>query len=220
MCCGKFVSTTTTVVIGETMRELVYYVAVSIDGYIALPDGSYEAFPLEGDHMAAYVSEFADALPSHVLSALGKRAPGNLFDTVIQGRRSYDVARAAGIERPYAHLTEYVASRSEIKSPEGVTFTADALATVRELKRQSGLAIYLCGGGNLAGRLLTEIDRLILKRNPVVLGDGIRLFGDAKPAVHDFRLDRCRTFKSGVAIEEYSRGPAPLASPSMRSCDS
>ena len=190
------------------MRELVYYVAVSIDGYIALPDGSYEAFPLEGDHMAAYVSE------------LGKRAPGSLFDTVIQGRRSYDVARAAGIERPYAHLTEYVASRSETKSPEGVTFTADALATVRELKRQSGLAIYLCGGGNLAGRLLTEIDRLILKRNPVVLGDGIRLFGDAKPAVHDFRLDRCRTFKSGVAIEEYSRGPAPLASPSMRSCDS
>jgi len=78
------------------MRELVYYVAVSIDGYIAAPDGSYDAFPVEGDHMAVYLSDFADALPAHVLAALGMRPPGHRFDTVIQGRASYDVARAAG----------------------------------------------------------------------------------------------------------------------------
>ena len=192
MCCGKFASTTTTVVIGEIMRELVYYVAVSIDGYIALPDGSYEAFPLEGDHMAAYVSEFADALPSHVLSALGKRAPGNLFDTVIQGRRSYDVARAAGIERPYAHLTEYVASRSETKSPEGVTFTADALATVRELKRQS----------RRPGRRHPALRRRQARST--------RLPPGSLPHVQVRRGDR----------RVLSFGPAPLASPSMRSCDS
>lgn len=81
------------------MRELVYYVAVSIDGYIAAPDGSYDAFPVEGDHMAVYLSDFADALPAHVLAALGMQPPGHRFDTVIQGRASYDVARAAGIER-------------------------------------------------------------------------------------------------------------------------
>ena len=101
------------------MRELVYYVAVSIDGYIAAPDGSYDAFPIEGDHMAVYLSDFADALPSHVLAALGVQPPGNRFDTVIQGRASYDVARAAGIERPYAHLSEFVATRSEAASPDG-----------------------------------------------------------------------------------------------------
>ena len=88
------------------MRELVYYVAVSIDGYIAAPDGSYDAFPIEGDHMEVYLGEFADALPAHVLTALGVEAPLDRFDTVIQGRASYDVARAAGIERPYAHLHE------------------------------------------------------------------------------------------------------------------
>lgn len=88
------------------MRELVYYVAVSIDGYIAAPDGSYDAFPIEGDHMEVYLGEFADALPAHVLTALGVEAPLDRFDTVIQGRASYDVARAVGIERPYAHLHE------------------------------------------------------------------------------------------------------------------
>ena len=116
------------------MRELVYYVAVSIDGYIAAPDGSYDAFPVEGDHMAVYLSDFADALPAHVLAALDMHPPGNRFDTVIQGRASYDIARAAGIERPYAHLSEFVATRSETTPPAGVTFTADALATVRVLE--------------------------------------------------------------------------------------
>ena len=197
--------TTTKVVIGDMMRELVYYVAVSIDGYIAAPDGSYDAFPVEGDHMAVYLSDFADALPAHVLSALDMHPPGNRFDTVIQGRASYDIARAAGIEQPYAHLSEFVATRSETTPPAGVTFTADALTTVRELKQQEGLAIYLCGGGNRAGALLPEIDRLILKRNPVVLGDGVRLFGNAGAVIQNFDLVSCRSFESGVVMEEYAR---------------
>jgi riboflavin biosynthesis protein ribD len=187
------------------MRELVYYVAVSIDGYIAAPDGSYDAFPIEGDHMEVYLGEFADALPAHVLTALGVEAPLDRFDTVIQGRASYDVARAVGIDRPYAHLREYVATRSEAVAPEGVTFTADALATVRELKQQPGQGIYLCGGGDLAGALLPEIDRLILKRNPVVLGSGIRLFGTTGATIQRFRLVGSRAFESGVVIEEYAR---------------
>lgn len=33
------------------MRELIYYVAVSVDGFIATPDGGFDAFLVEGDHM-------------------------------------------------------------------------------------------------------------------------------------------------------------------------
>jgi len=187
------------------MRELVYYVAVSIDGFIAAPDGGYEAFPVVGDHMAAITGEFADAVPAHIQAAIGIRAPGTLFDAVIQGRRSYDIALQAGIERPYAHLREYVATRSKETPPDGVTYTADPLSTVRELKQEAGLSIYLCGGGELAGALLPEIDRLILKRYPVVFGDGIRMFGSADPTSARFDLVRCRTFESGVVFEEYSR---------------
>lgn len=187
------------------MRELVYYVAVSIDGFVAAPDGGYEAFLAEGDHMSVVLGEFADAVPAHGLLALGKRAPGTRFDTVIQGWHSYELALAVGIERPYAHLREYVATRSPRTAVPGVTFTADALATVRELKCEEGLGIYLCGGGQLAGSLLPEIDLLILKRSPVVLGDGIPLFGAAEPAARAFRLVDVRRFDSGVLIEEYER---------------
>lgn len=190
------------------MRELVYYVAVSLDGFIAAPDGSYDAFPVEGDHMAVALGEFGDALPAHVHAALGTTPPRTRFDTVIQGRASYDVARSVGIDRPYAHLDEYVATRSGQPAPDGVTFTADPVATVRELKAADGLDIYLCGGGALAGTLLAEIDRLVLKRNPVVLGAGVGLFGDtAAPAgARSWRAVGAREFDSGVRIEEYVAG--------------
>jgi dihydrofolate reductase len=185
------------------MRDLVYYVAVSLDGYIAAPDGNFDAFPVEGDHMPVLLSEFTDAVPAHVLSAIGMNAPLDRFDTVIQGWNSYAVALAEGIERPYAHLREYVATSSHTEALDGVTFTPDALATVRELKQEQGKDIYLCGGGELAGGLLPEIDRLILKRNPVVLGDGIRLFGHVDATTVHFTLERCRSFGSGVIVEEY-----------------
>ncbi len=187
------------------MRELVYYVAVSIDGYIAAPDGSFDAFPFEGDHMQVILTEFADALPSHVLAALGTVAPGTHFDTVIQGWNSYAVAISQGIGRPYAHLREVVATRTKAPSDPAVTFTQDAVATVQSLKQEEGLGIYLCGGGDLAGRLLPEIDRLILKRNPVVFGAGIPLFGSAGFQPSDFHAVSSRRFTSGVVIEEYER---------------
>jgi len=58
---------------------------------------------------------------------------------------------------------------------------------------------------DLAGALLPEIDRLILKRNPVVLGSGIRLFGTTGATIQRFRLVGSRAFESGVVIEEYAR---------------
>ncbi|MFO6453718.1 MULTISPECIES: dihydrofolate reductase family protein [unclassified Aeromicrobium] len=187
------------------MRELVYYVAVSIDGRIAEPDGAFDAFPVTGDHAAVLTSDFADAVPTQFLEGLGIAPPRTRFDTVIQGSRSYRIALDAGIERPYAHLREFVATRSGDPAPEGITYTADALATVRELKQEDGLGIYLCGGGALARSLLPEIDRLILKRYPIVLGDGIGLFGTPVASILPFDLVDTRRFASGLVIEEYVR---------------
>ena len=164
------------------MRELIYYVAVSVDGFIATPDGGFDAFLVEGDHMQVLLDEYGDAVPAHILQAVGKQPPRTRFD-----------------------LREYVATRGDRTPVEGVTFTADPLATVRELKRQDGLGIYLCGGGELAGALLPEIDRLVLKRNPVAFGAGIPLFGSVGLTIARFRLVDVRRFESGVVIEEYQR---------------
>lgn len=187
------------------MRELVYYVAVTLDGFIADPGGGFEAFLSEGDHAPVLMDEFGDALPSHAFPLLGITPPRTRFDAVIMGWNSYTPGLDIGVTSPYAHLHQIVATRQDRKLPSEIEITRDPVARIRELKQQDGLDIYLCGGGNLAGQLLTEIDRLVLKRNPLAFGSGIPLFGDAPYRPVPFEHERTRSFSSGVVVQEYRR---------------
>ena len=186
------------------MRKLIYYVAVSIDGYIADPAGGFDAFLADGDHAAVVFGEYGDALPAHVHAALGTTPPKTRFDTVIMGWRTLTPALDLGISSPYPHLLQIVASRQPRKVDPTMIVTYDPISTVRELKQQEGLDIWLCGGGELAGSLLPEIDHLVLKRNPVVFGSGIPIFGDVPYEPRAFALTSTRSFESGVVIEEYA----------------
>ena len=187
------------------MRELVYYVAVSIDGYIAGPDGEFDAFIFEGDHIEFITAEVPDAIPTHIAEQLGIAQRRERFDTVLLGAGTYAVG-LPDAPSPYRHLKQYVFTHRDLAPQENLTVTAEDPATlVRELKAQEGADIWLCGGGNLAAQLDGEIDRLVLKRNPIVFGAGIPLFapGTYVPA----QWDRVRTvaFDSGVVLEEYVR---------------
>lgn len=186
------------------MRELVYYVAVTIDGFIADPNGGYDAFVADIDPTSAQFKQYADALPAHALAALGVEPPATLFDTVIMGWNTLTPALDVGIDSPYSHLRQIVASRRDRSVAPDITLTSDPVATVRELKQQGGLDIYLCGGGELAGALLPQIDRLVLKRNPLVFGAGIPLFGKTAYVPRRFSLVSTRPLESGVIVEEYA----------------
>lgn len=185
------------------MRNLIYYVAVSIDGYIADRVGGFDAFLVEGDHAPVVFGEYADALPAHAHAALGIEPSKTRFDTMIMVWNTLAPALDIGITSPYPHLRQVVASRHPRDVDPAIVLTEDPLATVRSLKRENGLDVWLCGGGELAGTLLSEIDRLVLKRNPVVFGSGISLFGNAPYEPRTFALTGTRSFESGVVIEEY-----------------
>lgn len=188
------------------MRELVYYVAVSLDGRICGPDGSWDMFPVEGDHLPALAAEYTDALPSHVQQAIGLTADTTRFDTVIMGWHTYTPALDEGIVSPYAHLRQYVASRRDRLVGDAVTLTDDPLRTVQALKRENdGSGIYLAGGGRLAASLLGEIDRLVFKVNPIVLGAGRPVFAGEAVDTTSFRPVGRREFASGVVLAEYER---------------
>lgn len=162
------------------MRKLVYYVGVSIDGYIAGPGDEVNFYPLSDD-MAGWINaRYPETVPTHLRSMAGlEDEPNRAFDTVVMGRRTYYPALAISITSPYSHLRQYVVSRSiTIDDPTVTLADGDPIELVRRLKAEDGdKDIWLCGGGTLAGSLLPEIDELIVKSYPVVAGEGISMFG-------------------------------------------
>ncbi|MEV1128331.1 dihydrofolate reductase family protein [Agromyces sp. NPDC049794] len=188
------------------MRNLVYYVAVSLDGYIAGPRGEYDALLAEGDHMDAIFTRFPDAVPTAAATALGVEQPGTVFDTVLMGWNTYAVGLPLGATSPYSHLRQIVFSRSRHAEAEALTVTGDdPVDVVSKLKAEDGADIWLCGGGSLAAALVDEIDRLVLKVNPVLFGAGIPLFAGDAYEPRAFDLVESTPYRTGVTIAEYAR---------------
>ncbi|MEV5428216.1 dihydrofolate reductase family protein [Streptomyces sp. NPDC052701] len=194
------------------MRELVYYVAVSLDGRIADPGGEVDFYPVGDDRQAAAYSAWMnercpDTVPTAMRTAHGLAdAPHHHFDTVLMGLGTYRAVLAAGITSPYAHLRQYVVSSTLGAAPDpDVTVIGDnPLGLVRKLKEEEGKDIWLCGGGRLAGALLPEVDRLIIKSYPVVAGAGVPAFdGEFDPTL--FSVTERRSFANDVTVTWFTR---------------
>lgn len=192
------------------LRKLTYFIACSIDGFIGDPSG-------DATSMYTFVDEefleFLKAEHPETVSTPARRAlgfddlPNRRFDTVIQGRSSYDLALKEGLTSPYAHMRQYVASRTLTESPDPQVeiVSDDVVGKVRDLKAEDGeFGIYLCGGAQLAGALLDEIDELVIKTYPIVYGTGMPMFG-SDFAVTEFTLGETRTFGNGAVVRTYSR---------------
>ncbi|MFF8842987.1 dihydrofolate reductase family protein [Streptomyces sp. NPDC015127] len=189
------------------LRKLAYYIAVSIDGFIAAPDGRADDYPISEEFTAYAAKEYPETIPAHIRPVLGIADARNVhFDTVIMGRKTYDPALEADITSPYAHMRQYVVSRSLGQSPDPAVeiVTGDVVATVRALKAEDGLGIYLAGGADLAGQLRDEIDELHVKTYPILLGSGIPMIS-AEFGVTGFELVDSRVFDNGLIFSRYTR---------------
>jgi dihydrofolate reductase len=191
------------------MRSLTYFVATSLDGFIAAPDGSFDGFPMSGDHIDALVRDYPETLPGAALAALGVKAAHATFDTVLMGWNTYAVGYDQGQSDPYPHLRSFVFTRAHgVREPHpNVAVTEEhPVAVVKRIKAEpSSKDIWLCGGATLASELASEIDRLVLKVNPVVLGAGIGLFAQRPYAPQSFTLQHTRAFQTGVVWNSYVR---------------
>ena len=173
------------------MKKIIYYVAISIDGFIAGENDDISNFILQGEGVEKYQSDLLN------------------FKTVIMGRKTYEFGYKFGLppgQPAYPHMEHYIFSNNMTLSDLSDTVHIEELDIdkIKELKEKATTDIYLCGGGQFAGWLLENnlIDQIKLKLNPIVLGKGVRLFGDTE-SFSKLKLTEKETFKDGLQILSY-----------------
>lgn len=178
------------------MSSLTYHVGISLDGFIAHPDHRVDGFLMTGPHVDDFVASFAD------------------HDTVVMGRRTYEMGLAHGVTSPFPMLRQVVVSSTLGQSPDPAVevMAGDGLATLRAAVAASQRGVWLCGGGALAGAALAAglIDRVIVKLYPVVFGAGVPMFGGVATQRALVLRDE-RTYANGVRRLRYDVTPAAVA---------
>jgi len=156
-------------------NRIVLYIAMSLDGYIAREDGTFDwLFDVEGEGDNGYAEFY------------GK------VGTVVMGRATYDDVLAHLEEFPYADKPCYVLSRSRKAPDRHAVFTDEELATLMpRLREQSEGDVWLVGGGQLVKQFIASglLDVLYIAIIPKVLGAGLPLFPRGT-VPSTFRLDR------------------------------
>ena len=175
------------------MRRIRYGVAMSLDGFIAGPNGEYDWIEPDPDF------DFAELWAQ--------------FDTLLMGRRTYDVAVTRLGESAFQGMKVVVASRT-LRAAEhpGITVLPEVTkASLQSLRAQPGEPaqpekdIWLMGGGVLFRTLieLQEVDRIELSVKPVLLGSGIPLLPPPSPRIK-LKLLENKIYRSGMVRVIYA----------------
>jgi len=175
------------------MPDVIYYVAVSLDGYIATPDGGV-------DWLSAFDTPGQD---------YGYAAFFDSIDALLFGSRTYVQVLGFG-DWPYGHKPCHVFSKRPLDAPRPeIHITAEAPdAVVSELATRGSTRIWLVGGGQLAATCRRQglITEYIFSVIPVILGGGIPLFADSAPLE---RLTLCEStpYPGGIVQLRYRHEP-------------
>jgi dihydrofolate reductase len=128
------------------------------------------------------------------------------IDTIVMGRRTYEVAARSGPLPVHTGVKTYVLSRTlKHRSTKQLTFVSeDAVDFMRRLKAEDGKDICLMCGGILAKPLLEAglIDEIGLNIHPLLLGSGVPLFYEMAKQI-DLELVTCRQLSNGCVVVTY-----------------
>lgn len=178
------------------MTTLVYFVAASLDGFIAGPNEELDwllAFERPGEDHG-----FADFFAG--------------VDGLAMGATTFEFCLSMG-EWPYGERPCWVQSHREAAAfgdplPPSVRVSAEPFEALRAQWRAAGLSrVWLVGGGAFAAQALAAdaIDEIVLAQVPVVLGAGRPLFAAPPFDPRRFELAGLRRFDDGIVMSTLRR---------------
>jgi dihydrofolate reductase len=171
------------------MRKIRYQVACSLDGYIAGPNDEYDWIVMDPD--------------------IDFQALFDEFDTLLMGRRTFEVA---GAEAPTMKTFVFTRALHQEEHPHVTIVSNQVRETLDDLRAQPGKDIWLYGGGELFRSLLELgcVDTVEPAIIPVLLGGG-RPFLPSPAAHHRLSLTAQRVYeKSGIVLLKYDVVPGPV----------
>lgn len=176
-----------------SQRKIIVYIATSVDGYIARPDGDVEwlnrPMPKGGYGMDAFARS---------------------IDTVLWGRKTYDFALKMGGLGAYGKLKHYVFSRQPPSDrPPEVEFVSGSIPEfVARLRARKGKDIWMMGGASIIASFLDsgDIDEFSIHVIPVMIGEGIPLVAPHHRNI-PLGLISVRSFPDGVVHLNYTVRP-------------
>ena len=185
------------------MRKLVLFMHVSLDGFVAGPNGEMDWITVDDE-----IFDYAGDRTNHADTALYGRVTYEMMDSYWPTAADQPNASKHDIEHStwYNKVTKVVISKTmkDEKRPN-TKFISDNLSNeINKLKQDNGKDILMFGSPS-AGHSLMEhnlIDDYWLFINPVFLGEGIPLFKDIKER-RKLKLIKNHVFTSGVVCLHY-----------------
>lgn len=174
------------------MTRITYFVAASLDGHIAGPDGELDWLPpVDPSGGEDY----------------GYRAFYESVDGIVMGRRTYEACRTLGAW-PYAGKPCWVMThRRDLGGlPADTELTSATPSQLHTHWRSLGLQhVFLVGGSEIARAFLDAelLHELVLSTVPVALGGGVPLFAPRVGAGASWRLQRCTGYAGGLTQSSY-----------------
>jgi len=171
------------------MQKIKLFIACSVDGFIARPDGDISWLDVVATDGEDY----------------GYAAFYDTVDTIVLGRKTYDKVLSFGIDFPHKNKTTYVITRTPKASEGNIHFyTGDLTQLIQQLKASSHKDVFIDGGADLVHSLLSAqlIDEITVSHIPVLLGAGILLFKEGFPE-QKLKLTGVKSFPSGLVQVVY-----------------
>lgn len=173
------------------MRKIVYYVAISLDGYIEGPNQSIDGYVSEGSGLEKYLEDL------------------KTFDAVIMGKNTYEFGFKYGVvpgQPAYENMEHYIFSNTANYPDlhEKVHVEKRDIARVKEIKESDGGDIYLCGASIFAGWLFNHklVDEVVIKLSPALFGEGLPLTTGLEKLVK-LELESVEEHDHGMLIIKY-----------------
>ena len=169
--------------------KVTYYVAASLDGYIAKEDGDVSWLEDLGISMeeTGYDEFFAT------------------IDALVMGRETYEFIYDYGAW-PYGDKSTWVCTSSNLNVIDGCNLQKGSTLKdiIKEAEDLGVKHLWLVGGGRLAGSFIENeiLTHLSISQMPIILGGGIRLFGELEEPVKVKRKS-IQSHKSGFSQLEF-----------------